>query len=51
MLAVISTFLSSKEIPLSREEVGGGESARCLTPSVCPDLTASAAPSERGANI
>ena len=38
MQGAISTFLSSKEIP-PRGEVGGGESARCLPPSVCPGLT------------
>lgn len=38
MQGAISTFLSSKEIP-PRGEVGGRESARCLSPSVCPGLT------------
>lgn len=38
MQGAISTLLSSKEIP-PRGEVGGRESARCLSPSVCPGLT------------
>lgn len=41
MQRVVSTFLSSKEIPLRGEEVGGGESARYLSPSVCPGITQS----------
>lgn len=38
LLGVISTFLSSKEIPWRGEEAGGWASSRCLSLSVCPGL-------------